>query len=112
MWVIGLLVIVILLKPLWYGTPASDARAAKAKADLRTLASAVEQYRAHAGRAATLTDLTSPTTDRQGQTVGPFLAVLPNPPASYSPYRYERQPDGTWSITTMGEGGRVTIKVP
>jgi hypothetical protein len=95
-----LLAIVIQL----YADVWGDVTLAKAQADVRTLASAVEQYKAHMGvPPATLTDLTSRATNARGQTAGPYMGSIPAPSSRFSNYRYERHADGRWSITTSGK---------
>lgn len=71
--------------------------------DLWTLATAVEKYRAHTGKLPdALSSLTSSVTNANGESAGPFLKTIPGPPAGWSAYRYERRPDGDWSISTTG----------
>ncbi len=60
------------------------ARLAKAQADARALASAVSIYSAHMGNLPLmLTDLTTATTNAQGQTAGPFLVRVPAGPTGW-----------------------------
>jgi hypothetical protein len=76
---------------------------AKAKADVRTLASAIEYYRAHMGAPpASLSDLLSPATNARGQTEGPYMGSIPWPATGFSKYEYVRDTDGRWSIFTSG----------
>ncbi len=97
------LILLAIVIPL-YGTVAARATLAKAQADVQSLASAVEQYKAHMGvPPATLTDLTSRATNARGQTAGPYVASIPAPSPSFSNYRYERHADGRWTITTSGK---------
>ncbi len=82
---------------------------AKARTDARALANAVRAYSKHMGSLpATLTDLTLEVTNSKGETAGPFMAQMPTPPARWTEYRYETQADGTFTITSSGEGWSVT----
>jgi type II secretion system protein G len=97
-----------------YANVQSRARVAKAQADVRTLASSVTIYNTHMGALpAALTDLTSPAVNGFGQSAGPFLASVPNPPAGGSPawgaYAYTSSTVGTYSITATGDGTTVTV---
>jgi hypothetical protein len=86
----------------FYAAIPARASLAKAHADVRTLASAVERYKSHVGRLpATLTDLTSEVTNTQGVRAGPFIKALPTPRA-FTAYSYEPRADGTFSIVTTG----------
>jgi len=102
-WAVTGLVLLILLVPL-YAKVGAGARLAKAQADVQALASAVDQYQAHMGAPpATLAELLSPATNTRGQTAGPYLASIPSAVSTgFSDYRYERQADGHWTITTSG----------
>jgi hypothetical protein len=63
-----------------YATVGARATVAKAEADVRTLSSAIEEYKAHMGvLPARLADLTSPATNARGQTAGPYIASMPPP---------------------------------
>src|SRR5215472_520756 len=56
----------------------AGATLAKALMDVKALATAVDEYRAHTGAPpATLAELTSPATNARGQTAGPYLASIP-----------------------------------
>ena len=85
------------------------ARIAKAQADTRTLASAISIYAAHMGVVpSTLALLTNTASNSQGQTAGPFMAALPNPPAGWTPsnatYVYAMgTPEGTFMISATGD---------
>lgn len=95
--------------PLTAGTHVR-ARLAKVEADARALASAVSAYQRHMGTLpASLSDLTVPTTNGQGQQAGPFIVSVPRPVPRYTDYRYERRPDGSWTITSTGDSLTVTV---
>src|SRR5215470_11543907 len=97
-----LLILLVIIVPL-YATVGGRATLAKAQADVKTLASAVDRYRAHMGAPpATLAELTSPATNARGQTAGPYLASIPTTSSGFSDYRYERHADGHGTITTSG----------
>ena len=76
---------------------------AKAQADTRALASAVSMYSAHMGVLPTaLADVAGPAVNSEGQTAGPFMNTIPNPPSGWGAYTYTNPGDGTFSITTDG----------
>lgn len=76
---------------------------------VRTLTDAIDRHSAHMGSPpAGLADLTSAVTNAQGQVAGPFLSTLPTPPATWSEYRYKVRADGTYSVTSSGDGVTVT----
>lgn len=83
------------------------AHTAKALADTRTLVRAIALYEDHTGRLpAALKDLTRVTINSWEDSAGPFLAVLPAPPAGATAYRYVVRPDGrsyTISVTVDGQ---------
>ena len=88
------------------------ARSAKAQADTRALANAVKVYRSHMQRLpGSLDDLTQPARNSRGQTLNPLLHLLPSAPAGYTPYRYERRGDGTFTVSTVGRR-KQEIKAP
>jgi Type II secretion system (T2SS), protein G len=79
----------------------SRARVFKAQDDVRALASAVSLYAQHMGRLpASLDETTHPSTNAKGVTAGGFIAVIPSPPAGYSPYHYEPRLNGTFRISS------------
>jgi type II secretion system protein G len=92
-----------------YANIQARARTAKAQADIRTLASAAVVYSAHTGALPTaLTDLQAAVTVN-GVTAGPFIPPPgPNPPQGWSAYAYT-QGNGTFSITSSGDGATVTV---
>jgi len=93
-----------------YANVQSRARLAKAQADARELASAVQVYGAHMdGLPSSLSQLTSVATNVAGQKAGPFLANLPTSPAGWGNYSYTVVASaGTFSITNSGDGTSVT----
>ena len=89
------------------------ARHANASADARALVDAVTKYAAHMGRLPNaLTDLAAPATNAKGETAGPFIDRLPTPPSHWTDYRYRARADGTFSITSDGEGRTVVFPAP
>ena len=108
-----------------YANVQARSRIAKAQADVSTLVSAVGTYAAHMGSVPTdLDDLTDPATNDQGQSAGPFMADLPEPPAGWSTATRKKQKKGTemnyaynWSTATgtfliSAWGDNVTVKAP
>jgi type II secretion system protein G len=92
-----------------YANIQARARVAKAQADARTLGSAVSMYSATFGSLpATLTDLTAATTI-SGVSGGPFMKSIPVQPAGWSTYAYASATDGSFTITTSGDGTNVNI---
>ena len=86
------------------------ARIAQAQADARTLASAASLYVSHMGAVPpTLAALTSPATNFQGESAGPFIGAVPTPPAGWAVYVYSSSTSGTFSITTSGDNTTVTV---
>lgn len=84
------------------------ARATRAHADAQAIAGAVRQYQATFG---TLPDSIEALTESRtggGVTGGPFLARLPTPPAGWSAYRYAKQGDTSFTVTSSGGGATVT----
>ncbi len=96
-----------------YANVQTRARVAKAQADTRTLASSVSIYAAHMGSLPTaLTDLTAAAVNGFGQSAGPFMASVPNPPAGGAPawtgYTYASSTAGTYTVTATGDGTTIT----
>jgi len=105
MWGLGSLTVLILVAFVFslYATVAARATVAKAEADVRTLSSAIDKYKAHMGvLPARLADLMSPATNARGQTLGPYMSSIPRPSRGFSEYQYERYPDNQWRIFTSG----------
>lgn len=106
-WLMSVLATVVVVVPL-YANVGSRARLAKAQFDTRALASSISRYHEHTGRLPeTLDDLTRRVANAKGQEVGPFMEAIPSPNAGWSPYRYERRPDGTFSVHSRGDEGEV-----
>src|SRR5438093_1368464 len=94
-----------------YANIQARARIAKARADARTVASAVSMYSATFGSipptgAAGLTSLTV------GQTIagvsgGPFMKSIPVSPTGWTPYSYTAVSDGTYTISANGDATTV-----
>jgi hypothetical protein len=104
-WGLGSLTVLVLVVSVigLYATVAAHATVAKAEADVRTLSSAIDKYKAHMGvLPARLADLMSPATNARGQTAGPYIGSIPIPPPStgFFEYQYERYPDNQWRIFT------------
>ena len=93
-----------------YGNVQQRARIAKAQADMRAIASSVSIYAAHMGANPTaLTDLTAAVTNSQNQTAGPFLSAVPSAPAGWAAYGYTNNANGTFSLTSTGDGTTITV---
>jgi type II secretion system protein G len=106
--IIGILAAIAL--PL-YANIQARARIAKAEADARTLASSVSIYMAHMGTlpaSGNLAALNTAATNTLGQVAGPFMASTPTAPAGWSAYNYVNNGDGTFSISSSGDGTTVT----
>jgi len=96
-----------------YTNVQTRARVAKAQADTRTLASMVVIYTAHMGfLPADLAALAAPAVNTLGQSAGPFIGVVPLPPAGWGgAYAYAPNAGaGTFTISATGDG--VTVTVP
>ncbi len=100
-----------------YANVTQRARIARVQADLRSIASAISMYQAHmdGGLPTALSDLTSVQTNAAGQTAGPFLAKVPQPPSGGNPAwtdyasGYTPNPNGSFTLTATGDGTTVTI---
>jgi prepilin-type N-terminal cleavage/methylation domain-containing protein len=90
----------------------AKARVTRARADSKSIATAVGVFTAHMGTPpATLNELTLVATNSAGITTGPFLPVVPPPPGpTWTPYTYTPMPGGQFSLTTTGDG--VTVNWP
>jgi type IV pilus assembly protein PilA len=96
-----------------YANVQQRARAAKAQADARALASAISIYSAHMGALPTaLTDLTSPAINGANQSAGPFMANVPPPPATWSAYAYTSSTAGTFSVSSSSASDAATVTLP
>jgi hypothetical protein len=57
-----------------------------------------------------LTDVANPATNSSGQTAGPFVPSVPNPPSpAWTPYAYTPAANGSFTISTAGEGYNVSV---
>ena len=94
-----------------YANVQARARTAKAQADARALASAVSIYGAHMGAIPNaLPDLTVAVVNAQGQTAGPFMTKVPDPPTGWAAYGYARDTaSGTFNINSTGDNTSVSI---
>lgn len=94
-----------------YTNVQARARLAQARADSRTLASAISTYGAHMGLVpSTLTQLTTVSTNTQGHSAGPFVASVPVAPGGWAAYSYTPNVSaGTFTITTSGDGTSVSV---
>jgi len=93
-----------------YANIQARARIAKAQADARSLGSAVSMYTAtFASLPANLAQLTAATTI-SGVSGGPFIKSIPEQPAGWTAYTYAASTDGSFTITTAGDG--TTLSLP
>jgi len=115
--VVAILGILAAMAMTLYTSMQTRARIARAQADTRSLASVLTIYTAHCGtlpggqcNGSGLTALTVQQTNGNGVTGGPFLAPVPNPPPGWTAYTagYLVNPNGTFTITTTGDGTVVT----
>jgi type IV pilus assembly protein PilA len=96
-----------------YANVQQRARAAKAQADARALASAISIYSAHMGALPTaLTDLTSAAVNGANQSAGPFMATVPAPPTTWSAYAYASSTAGTFSVSSSSASDAATVTLP
>ena len=90
-----------------YASMQSRSRIAKARADARTIASAVSMYSATFGSIpAALTNLTAATTIG-GMSGGPFMKSVPAQPTGWTAYGYTSATDGTYTVGASGDGTTV-----
>jgi hypothetical protein len=87
----------------------SAARATKAKADARQIAEAVELYQAAVGTLPPSLEALTTAQTVGGATSGPFLSSVPAPPTGWTPYRYTKDDQGRFTISTSGGGETVTV---
>ena len=94
-----------------YSNVQARARTAKAQADSRAISTAVSMYGAHMGLVPTaLALLTQQVTNAQSQSAGPFLALVPTPPAGWSAYGLTGDAAAaTYQITSSGDKSGVTV---
>jgi type II secretion system (T2SS) protein G len=84
------------------------ARATTARADAQQIARAVQLYQATFGTLPDSLDALTRAQAVRGVSGGPFLASIPAPPAGWSPYRYRRQDESRFTISSSGDGVSVT----
>ena len=112
--VVAVISIVAALAVPLYANEEARARMAKAQADTRTLACAVNLYVAHMGTLpGALSALMFPAVNGRNESAGPFVSSFPNPPQGGSPawggaYTYTSSTAGTFSITAVGDFATVT----
>jgi len=90
----------------------AKARVTRARADVKSIATAVSVFTAHMGTLPpTLNDLTLVATNTAGITTGPFLPVVPAPPGpTWTPFTYTPLPGGQFTLTATGDG--ITVNWP
>jgi hypothetical protein len=85
-----------------------SARVERARGGAQSIAVAIHMYATNFGALPdSLDDLTRETA-KDGVVGGPFLVVVPAPPSGWAEYRYERKADGTFAVTSAGDGISVT----
>jgi len=95
-----------------YSNVQARARIARARADARSIVSAVTLYLGHMSQVPTaLAQLVGVATNSFGQTAGPFLTTVPVPPTGWSAaYSYNASSaDTTFQISAAGDGTTVSI---
>lgn len=101
------------------------ARIARVQGDARTITTALVMYLGHCGwfpasgaeapggncDGSGLTALTVAQKNGGGSTLGPFLVSVPRAPRGWTPYPagYTNNGNGTFTLTTSGDGAVVTI---
>jgi len=110
--VVAVSIVAALVVPL-YANEEARARIAKVQAEIRTLACAVNLYKAHMGTLpGALTALTTAAVNGRNESAGPFVTSIPVPSWEGSPawglYTYTSSTVGTFSITASGDGTTVT----
>jgi hypothetical protein len=83
-------------------------RIERARGDVQTVAIAVYMYATNFGTLPDSLDVLTRETTQDGIVGGPYLVVVPAPPSGWSEYRYERKADGTFAVTSAGDGTSVT----
>ena len=83
-------------------------RVERARGDAQVIASAIHMYATNFGALPDALDVLTRETTKDGVVGGPYLVVVPAPPPGWSEYRYERKADGTFAVTSAGDGTRVT----
>ena len=112
--VVAVISIVAALAVPLHANEEARARVAKAQAEIRTLACAVNLYKAHMGILPfALTALTTAAVNGRNESAGPFVTSIAMPAPGGSPawgaaYTYTSSTVGTFSITATGDGTTVT----
>ena len=108
--VVAVISIVAALAVPLYANEEARVRVAKVQAEIRTLACAVNLYKAHMGTLpGALTALTTAAVNGRNESAGPFVTSIPVPSWEGSPaYTYTSSTLGTFSITASGDGTTVT----
>ncbi len=111
--VVAVISIVAALAVPLYANEEARARMAKVQAEIRTLACAVNLYKAHMGTLpVTLLALTTAAVNGRNESDGPFVLSIPPPPRGGSPawgaITYTSSTAGTFSIIAIGDGTTVT----
>ncbi len=82
-------------------------RIERARGDAQAIASAVHMYATNFGTLPDSLDVLTRETTQDGIVGGPYLVVVPASPPGWSEYRYERKVDGTFAVTSAGDGTSV-----
>jgi hypothetical protein len=85
-------------------------RTTKARADAQQIARAVQLYQATFGTLPPSLDALTRTETVGGVSGGPFLTPIPAPPAGWTPYRYAKQDESRFTVTTSA--GSLTVTAP
>jgi hypothetical protein len=85
-----------------------SARIERARGDAQAIAGAVNMYATSFGTLPDELDVLTRETTKDGLVGGPYLVAVPAPPPGWSEYRYERKDDGTFAVTSAGDGTSVT----
>jgi len=109
----ALVVFAAIVVPL-YGGVQPRVRIAKATADIKSIVSAIKEYKEHTGSLPTdLAALNSTATNARGEAAGPFLPSTPHPPVHGTPpwttYTYVHHPSGTFTVSATGDGTTITL---
>jgi type IV pilus assembly protein PilA len=101
--VVGILVAIAVQR---FESMSAKSRITRAQNDAKAIGTAVGVFAAHMGTLpGALNELTLPAINTAGIPAGPFLQVVPNPPgAAWTPFTYTPQPNGTFTISTTGDG--------
>jgi len=85
-----------------------SARVERARGDAQAIAGAIHMYATNFGTLPEALDVLTRETTKDGVVGGPYLIVVPAPPSGWAEYRYERKADGTFVVTSAGDGTSVT----